>query len=93
MRAEVKQNQSCSAALTDDALNCEDEKVKLYTGLPCHATLKVVFEFFTGVIFQHLARRLAFLQFFMTLVNQTWISATLTSAAVLCCPDMLTCNS
>ena len=45
LREGMKNSEGTVGTLTEYALICDDEKVQLYTGLPCYATLMVVFEF------------------------------------------------
>ena len=76
LREEVKKlregmkNSEAVGTLTEDALICDDEKVQLYTGLPCYATLMVVFEFVSeGLKPHHRSTLSLFSQFMMTLVK------------------------
>ena len=45
LREGRKNSEGTVGTLTEYALICGDEKVQLCTGLPCYATLMVVFEF------------------------------------------------
>ena len=64
-----KDKQMFSEALTEDDLICDDEKVRLYTRLPCYATLMVIFEFVShGLTLHHRSSLSLFSQFLMTLM-------------------------
>ena len=70
LREGRKNSEGTVGMLTEYALICDDQKVQLYTGLPCYATLMVVFEFvFEGLKKHHRSTLSLSSQFMMTLVK------------------------
>ena len=67
--AENKQLKA-SNVLSEDSLMCDDDSVKLYTGLPTFAVLMVVFEFVTrGMVDHHRSKLSKFSQFLLVLMK------------------------